>query len=67
MVFYNYTSLTNGANATSVFGQSDFVSNNQAVALSQNRLDNPTGIFSDGVRLFIADYNQERVVVVSEP
>jgi hypothetical protein len=48
-----------------VVGQADFTHNsgNQGGAVAANTLFRPTGVYSDGTKLFIADYSNNRVLI----
>jgi hypothetical protein len=49
-----------------VLGQPDFVTNT-AVPVSQSSLTSPRAAFSDGTRLFVADFNSNRVLQFTLP
>ncbi|MDD5422264.1 MAG: hypothetical protein PHT32_02420 [Candidatus Omnitrophica bacterium] len=57
--------LTNNMSADVVVGQPDFNSNsiNQGGAAGANTLNNPSGVFSDGKRLFICEESNNRVLI----
>lgn len=48
-----------------VLGQPDFVSN--APALTQTGLSSPRGVFSDGARLYVADFANNRILQFALP
>lgn len=50
---------------SAVIGQPDFVSN--AAATTQSGLSNPRGVFSDGTRVFVADFANNRVLQFALP
>jgi hypothetical protein len=56
--------IANGRNADLVLGQPDFVSNlaNNGGVNSQS-LNTPTGVWSDGTRLFVVDAGNQRVLI----
>jgi sugar lactone lactonase YvrE len=58
--FENAASKGNGANADGVLGQPDFVS--KTSGLSQAKLYYPRGLYAEGGRLWVADYNNGRVL-----
>lgn len=66
-IFFPKTSFAyyNNMPASVVLGQPDFGSNsaNQGVSASSNSLNNPIGISTDGVRLFVTDYGNNRVLI----
>jgi len=68
VLVYNSIPTVNNASADIVIGQTNFTSNspNQGGDPGANTLKNPFGIFSDGRRLFIADYGNHRVLIFNE-
>ncbi len=65
VLVYNSIPSSNGVPADVVIGQPDFVSNkaNQGGAVGPNTLNFPYRVYSDGTRLYIADTNNNRVLV----
>ncbi len=65
VLIYNSLPTTNGAPADVVIGQADFTHGtaNQGGTVKAYTLNKPTGVFSDGKRLFIADYLNNRVLI----
>lgn len=65
VLIYNSIPTSNNASADVVVGQPDFTSNtaNQGGAVAANTLNNPYGVFSDGERLFISDYGNDRLLI----
>ncbi|MBL8023560.1 MAG: NHL repeat-containing protein, partial [Elusimicrobia bacterium] len=63
VMVYDASSLSNGLNASSVIGQSNFTTNTSAT--SQTGLNNPYGLAYDpgSDRLFVSDYSNHRVMV----
>ena len=61
IMIWNSIPTTNGANADVVVGQPDFTSNGTGV--SQTGLDEPEGLWSDGTRLVVADFINNRVLI----
>ncbi|MDP2741204.1 MAG: hypothetical protein Q8O66_00755 [bacterium] len=64
VLIYNSIPTTNGASADVVIGQPDFFSstaNNGGIGA--NTINQPATIFSDGVRLFITDFNNNRTLI----
>ncbi len=68
VLIYNETPTKNNASADVVIGQLDFTSNeaNQGGSASANTLNLPIHAFSDGTRLFVADGNNNRVLIYNE-
>ncbi|MGE5646085.1 MAG: hypothetical protein ACM336_09870 [Acidobacteriota bacterium] len=56
--------FTNGSDATWVFGQPDFYTTSSGTG--NNRLNSPRHLATDGTRLYIADFNNNRFLVVSD-
>jgi len=61
ILIWNSIPTTNGANANVVIGQLDFTSNQPA--RTQTGLDEPEGLWSDGTRLVVADFGNNRVLI----
>jgi sugar lactone lactonase YvrE len=61
VLIYNKISTTNGAAADIVVGQPDMTSS--AYGTSATLMAGPTGIYSDGTRLFVVDENNSRVLI----
>lgn len=68
ILFFSAPPTTNSA-ADGVAGQANFVSAaaNRGGAAGASTLSNPRGVFWDGSRLFIADRNNNRVVIYNAP
>ncbi len=58
--FNNAASKSNGANADGVLGQSDFTSNTQTT--TQNGMSYPSSVAFSGTSLFVADFDNNRVL-----
>jgi sugar lactone lactonase YvrE len=65
VLIYNTIPVTNGVAADVVIGQSDFVSGspNQGGSASASTMSNPRSVVYDGSQLFVADTNNNRVLV----
>ncbi len=65
VLIYNTIPTSNGASADVVVGQTNMTSNgaNQGGATRAYTLSHPYGVYSDGTRLFVADCNNNRVVI----
>jgi len=65
VLIYNSIPTGNNASADVVLGQADMASNlpNRGGAVSANTFYLPIGVFYDGTRLFVADYNNSRVLI----
>ncbi|MCD4781549.1 MAG: right-handed parallel beta-helix repeat-containing protein, partial [Candidatus Omnitrophica bacterium] len=64
VLIYNAIPTENFARADIVLGQPDFISNtSNNGGLSDSSLSHPYGVSSDGIRLFIADISNHRVVI----
>jgi len=65
VLIFNQIPSQNNQTADIVIGQKDFYSNqpNQGGTVGPNTLYYPTGIYSDGTRLFIADIYNNRVLI----
>ena len=65
VLIYNTVPTGNNATANVVIGQPDMSHNlsNQGGGVSGGTLNSPTGVYSDGTRLFVADYNNNRVLI----
>ena len=61
IMIWNSIPTTNGANADVVIGQPDFISN--GADTTQTSLDNPEGLWSDGTKLAVADFFNNRVLI----
>jgi hypothetical protein len=61
IMIWNTIPTTNGANADVVVGQPDFMSNTPD--LTQTNLDEPEGLWSDGTKLAVADFMNNRVLI----
>ncbi len=61
IMIWNTIPTTSGANADVVLGQPDFTSN--GAATTQTGLDEPEGLWSDGTRLVVADFMNNRVLI----
>ena len=61
VMIWNKIPKTNGANADVVVGQPDFTSNNSAT--SQTAMGEPEGLWSDGTKLVVADFDNNRVLI----
>ena len=64
VLIYNSIPTTNNAAANLVLGQSA-LSGSCSAAVAANRLDGPTAIWTDGVRIAIADSSNNRVLIWS--
>ena len=63
VLYYSQLPRVSGAAATYVIGQSDFA--RTVAGVSQSSLNAPTGVSSDGTRIYIADASNNRVVRLS--
>lgn len=63
VLYYSQVPRSSGAAATYVIGQSDF--SRTTAGVSQSSLNAPTGVASDGTRIYIADASNNRVVRLS--
>ncbi len=68
VLIYNSIPTSNNASANVVVGQAGFTSNSanqtgSTTVAGANTLYNPTGIFSDGKRLFVGDQANSRVLI----
>lgn len=65
VLIYNTIPTTNNAVADVVIGQADMTHNsaNQGVAASANTLRSPYGIYFNGTKLFVADNDNNRVLI----
>lgn len=61
ILIWNTIPTTNGAAADVVVGQPDFVTSTSG--LSASKFDIPQSVWSDGHRLAVADYNNNRVLI----
>lgn len=60
VLIWNTVPTQNGSAADLVLGEADFITNTAATA--QNRLSQPSGIWTDGFRLLVADGGNNRVM-----
>ena len=58
---YDSIPAVNNASADWVLGQNDFTGG--AAGLSQSRLDEPSHLWSDGTRIFVADADNNRIMI----
>jgi len=65
VLVYNSIPTSNNAPANVVIGQPDMYggSNNQGGSVGANTLNCPGGVYTDGTKLFIADYSNHRVLI----
>jgi hypothetical protein len=64
ILIYNTIPTSNGASANVVIGQSNMTSNTaNNGGLNANTLFGPTSIYSDGIRLFVADCSNSRILI----
>jgi len=65
VLIYNSIPTTNNASADIVIGQSSFsgTSTNQGGSRGPNTLANPIYVFSDGTRMYVSDYSNNRVLI----
>ncbi|MDP3856423.1 MAG: NHL repeat-containing protein [Stagnimonas sp.] len=63
VLYYSQVPRSSGAAATYVIGQTDF--SRTVAGVSQSSLNAPTGVASDGTRIYIADASNNRVVKLS--
>ena len=61
VLIYNSIPTSNGASADVVVGQTDMTSNSGGCMA--NKLSVPGGVYSDGTRLYIAEYSNNRVLI----
>ncbi len=61
VLIYNSIPTTNGASADVVVGQPDFATS--SVGTSATKMNYPSGAYSDGTRLFVADNTGQRVLI----
>jgi hypothetical protein len=61
VLIWNTVPTTNGAPASVVLGQDDFTS--AIPGLTASRLRSPTGLWTDGTRLVVADRDNRRVLI----
>lgn len=64
VLIYNPTPAVSGASATFVAGQV-FLTSGTALAVSSTTMSGPTGIDTDGTRLFVSDAGNNRVLIYS--
>ena len=69
VLVFNIDTLTNGPDATTVLGQSDFTSSNYSNTDSQTSIGTPTGLAYDSAnqQLYVADYNRILTFDMSNP
>ncbi|MFA4982009.1 MAG: NHL repeat-containing protein [Candidatus Omnitrophota bacterium] len=53
--------VSNGAPADNVIGQADFTTNSQGTA--RDKIDRPNSLFFDSQRLFISEYDNNRILI----
>ena len=65
ILIFNSIPTTNGASADVVIGQQNMTAHdsNQGGSVGANTLDIPYGIYSNGVKLFVADSSNNRVLI----
>jgi len=65
VLIYNTLPNSNNANADVVVGQQNFTSGsiNQGGSVAANTLNSPNGVFYDGNKLFISEYNNHRILI----
>ncbi len=65
VLIYNSIPTSNNASADVVVGQQDFTHNeiNQGGSVAANTLEGPYGVYSDGIKLFIVDGDNNRVLI----
>ncbi|MCX6762832.1 MAG: hypothetical protein NT093_03570 [Candidatus Moranbacteria bacterium] len=65
VLIYNSIPTANNASADVVIGQPNMTSNseNQGSTVAANTLYSPTSLFSDGKRLFVSDWENNRVLI----
>ena len=65
VLIYNSIPTSNNVSADVVVGQANFISNsdNQGGSLAANTLSFPYDVASDGTKLFVADWGNDRVLV----
>jgi len=61
VLIYNSLPTSNGAAADVVIGQTDFITNTSGT--TADKLKQPVAVYSDGQRLFVADYGNNRILV----
>ena len=68
VLIFNEIPTENGASADVVVGQADFTHNsaNRGGSVANNTLYWPTSIYSDGDKLQIADFSNNRVLIYNE-
>lgn len=65
VLIYNSIPTANNASADLVVGQPDMTSNgvNQGGAVAANKMNAPTSLFFDGKKLFVSDWENNRVLI----
>ncbi len=64
VLIWTSTPTTTNQSANVVLGQASFTTNTaNNGGISANSLSGPASVFSDGTRLFVADYNNNRVLI----
>ena len=63
VLIYHTLPTVNGANADVVLGQPDFTTSNANTTVTANTLNTPSGVWTDGNRLAIADTLNNRVLL----
>lgn len=65
VLVWNHVPTTNGVLPDLVLGQANFesVSPDRGGSMAANTLDGPTNVYSDGNKLFVADRNNDRILI----
>jgi hypothetical protein len=65
VLIFNSIPTANNANADVVIGQANFTHNedNQGGSVAANMLNLPTGLYFDGKKLFVSDWDNHRVLI----
>ncbi len=68
VLIYNTVPTANNAPADVVVGQSNMTSNssNQGGNVAANTLNDPSSVYTDGTKLYIADYSNHRVLIYDD-
>ena len=68
VLIYNTVPTANNALADVVVGQTNMTSNstNQGSGVAANTLNNPRSVYTDGTKLYIADYYNNRVLIYDD-
>ncbi len=64
VLIYNSIPVANNASANIVVGQASMTANSRSAAV--NKLSMPYSVFSDGEKLFISDYSNNRVLIYND-